>query len=119
MFGIFDKIEEFFKELLLGGIQANLESMFLTGYQPVKVTLIQPILNDTVLFILALRKGFCNGSGDLSLISKNLCIIELQKSVQLGGPICHGHGNVPFGLPGGVVQIHGDDFVQLLHLIHG
>lgn len=29
MFGIFDKIEEFFKELLLGGIQANLESMFL------------------------------------------------------------------------------------------
>jgi len=29
MFGIFDKIEKFFKELLLGGIQANLESMFL------------------------------------------------------------------------------------------
>lgn len=29
MFGIFDKIEEFFKELLLCGIQANLESMFL------------------------------------------------------------------------------------------
>ena len=29
MFGIFDKIEEFFKELLLGGIHANLESMFL------------------------------------------------------------------------------------------
>ncbi|HEO3673210.1 TPA: hypothetical protein VAV38_001842 [Streptococcus agalactiae] len=29
MFGIFDEIEEFFKELLLGGIQANLESMFL------------------------------------------------------------------------------------------
>lgn len=29
MFGIFDKIEEFFKELLLGGIQANLESIFL------------------------------------------------------------------------------------------
>ena len=29
MFGIFDKIEEFFKELLMGGIQANLESMFL------------------------------------------------------------------------------------------
>ena len=29
MFGIFDKIEEFFKELLLGGIQANVESMFL------------------------------------------------------------------------------------------
>ena len=29
MFGIFDKIEEFFKELLLGGIQANVESMFI------------------------------------------------------------------------------------------
>lgn len=29
MFGIFDKIEEFFKDLLLGGIQANLEDMFL------------------------------------------------------------------------------------------
>lgn len=29
MFGIFDKIEEFFKDLLLGGVQANLESMFL------------------------------------------------------------------------------------------
>ena len=39
------------------------------GHQPVKVTLIQPILNDTVLLKLAFRKGFCNGSGDLSLIS--------------------------------------------------
>ena len=29
MFGIFDKITEFFKELLIGGIQVNLESMFL------------------------------------------------------------------------------------------
>ena len=29
MFGIFDNIEEFFKDILLGGIQANLESMFL------------------------------------------------------------------------------------------
>ena len=29
MFGIFDKITEFFRELLIGGIQANLESMFL------------------------------------------------------------------------------------------
>lgn len=29
MFGIFDKIEEFFKDLLLGDIQANLESMFI------------------------------------------------------------------------------------------
>ena len=29
MFEILDKIEEFFRELLLGGIQANLESMFL------------------------------------------------------------------------------------------
>lgn len=29
MFGIFDKIEELFQELLLGGIQANLESMFI------------------------------------------------------------------------------------------
>ena len=29
MFGIFHKIDEFFKELLLGGIPANLESMFL------------------------------------------------------------------------------------------
>ena len=29
MFGIFDKIEEFFQDLLLGGIQANLESMFI------------------------------------------------------------------------------------------
>ena len=29
MFGIFDKIEEFFRELLLGGIKASLESMFL------------------------------------------------------------------------------------------
>ena len=29
MFGIFDKIEEFFREFLLGGIKANLESMFI------------------------------------------------------------------------------------------
>ena len=29
MFGIFDKIEEFFRELLLGGIKANLESMLI------------------------------------------------------------------------------------------
>lgn len=29
MFGIFDKITEFFKELLIGGIQTNLEDMFI------------------------------------------------------------------------------------------
>ncbi len=29
MFGIFDKLTEFFKDMLLGGIKANLESMFL------------------------------------------------------------------------------------------
>ena len=29
MFGLFDKIEEFFKELLIGGIQTNLEDMFI------------------------------------------------------------------------------------------
>ncbi len=29
MFGIFDKITEFFQDLLIGGIQANLEAMFL------------------------------------------------------------------------------------------
>ncbi len=29
MFGIFDKIEEFFRDVLLGGIQTNLESMFI------------------------------------------------------------------------------------------
>ena len=29
MFGLFDKIEQFFRDMLLGGIQANLESMFL------------------------------------------------------------------------------------------
>ena len=74
---------------------------------------------ETVLLELAVRKGFCNGSGNFSLIPQNLCIIDLQKSVQFGGPICHGHGNMPSGLPGGVVQIHGGDFVQFLHLIHG
>ena len=89
------------------------------GYQPVKVALIQPILNDTVLLKLAFRKGFCNGGGDLSFISQNLCIVELQKSVQLGSPICHGHRDMPSGLPGSIVQIHGDDFVQFLHFIHG
>ena len=63
---------------------------FCAGYQSVKVALIQMILNDTVLLKLAFRKGFCNGSGDFSLILQNLCIVELQKSVQFGGPICHG-----------------------------
>lgn len=29
MFGIFDKITEFFKDLLIGGIQTNLEAMFI------------------------------------------------------------------------------------------
>ena len=68
--------------------------LFRAGHQPVKVTLIQPILNDTVFLKFTFGKGFCNGSGDLSLISQNLCIVELQKSVQLGGPICHGHTNM-------------------------
>ena len=86
--------------------------LFRAGYQSVKVALIQSILNDAVLLKLALRKGFCNGSGDLSFVPQNLRIVELQKSVQLGGPICHGHGDMPSGLPGSVVQIHGDDFVQ-------
>ena len=41
MFGIFDKIEEFFKELLLGGIQANLESMFLDINATIKLVRLQ------------------------------------------------------------------------------
>ena len=36
MFDIFGKIEEFFRELLLGGIKANLESMFLDNKNHVK-----------------------------------------------------------------------------------
>ena len=42
------------------------------GYKPVKIALIQLILNDTVLLKLAFGKGFCNGSGDFSLILQNM-----------------------------------------------
>lgn len=93
--------------------------LFSVSYQPIKVALIQLILNDAVLLKLTFRKGFCNSSGNFPLVMQNFCIVELQKSVQLGGPICHGHGDTPTGLPGGVVQLHRYDFVQLLHLIKG
>ena len=94
-------------------------SPFALCWLPAGQSLLQPILNDTVLLKLAFRKGLCNGSGDPSLIRKNLCIIELQKSVQLGVLPAMGHGDVPSGLSGGVIQIHGDDFVQFLHFAHG
>ena len=39
----------------------GLSVFFCAGYQPIKVALIQPILNDTVFLKFALGKGFCNG----------------------------------------------------------
>ena len=54
------------------------------GYQPVKVALIQPILNDTILLKLAFRKCFCNRCGDLALVLQNFRIVELQECIQLG-----------------------------------
>ena len=87
--------------------------------QSVEVALIEPILDNPVLLKFAFGKCFRNGSCDLSFALQGFRIVELQEGIQLGGPICHGHGNMPSGLPGSIVQIHGDDFVQLLHLIKG
>ena len=87
--------------------------------QSVKVALVEPVLDNPVLLKFAFGKCFRNGSCDLSFVLQDFRIVELQEGIQLGGSICHGHGDTPTGLPGGVVQVHRYDFVQLLHLIKG
>lgn len=95
--------------------------IFFAGFchQSVKITLIQPVLDNTIFFKLAFSKGFGNGSCDFSFVLQNFRIVELQKRVQLGRPIRHCHGNMPPCLAGGVVQIHSDNLVQFLYLIFG
>lgn len=57
--------------------------LFRAGYQTVKVALIQMILNDAVLLKLAFGKGFCNGSGDFSLICRISASLNCRKASSL------------------------------------
>lgn len=50
----------------------------------VKITLIQAVLEDSILLKFAFRKCFCNLCGDLALILQDLRIVELQECIQLG-----------------------------------
>lgn len=54
-------------------------------HQPVKITLVQPILNYPVLFKSTFRKR-CR---HFPLILQNLCVIELQKNIQFRRPVLH------------------------------
>ena len=52
------------------------------GYQPVKVTLIQPILNGTVFLKFTFGKGFCNGRRHFSFVMQHFFLVKLQKRIQ-------------------------------------
>lgn len=49
-------------------------------HQPVKITLVQLVLNYPVLFKLTFRKRLRNRCRHFPLILQNLCIIRLQKN---------------------------------------
>ncbi len=57
------------------------------GNKPVKITLILPILNDTVFLKLALGKGFCNGCCHFSFMMQHFFLVKLQKRIQPCDPI--------------------------------
>ena len=57
------------------------------GYKPVKITLILPILNDTVFLKLTLGKGFCNGCCHFSFMMQHFFLVKLQKRIQPCDPI--------------------------------
>ena len=61
------------------------------GNKSVKITLILPILNDTVFLKFALGKGFCNGRCHFSFMMQHFLLVKLQKRIQPCDPILHIH----------------------------
>ena len=92
---------------------------FRAGNKAVKITLVQAILYHPILLKLALSKSLSDCGSNLSLVLQNIRIVELQERIQLGSPIHHCHRYMPSGLSGGIVEIHGHDFIQFLHLTFG
>lgn len=87
-----------------------------SGYKSVKITLILPILNDTVFLKFTLGKGFCNGRCHFPFMMQHFFLVKLQKRIQPCDPILHIHDVPTACLPLGIIQIHRDDFVQASHL---
>ncbi len=52
-------------------------------HESVKVALIKPVLDNTVLFKLALCKGFGDCGGHFPLVPQDLFPVELQEGIQL------------------------------------
>ena len=71
------------------GIFCVLVLLLCAGYQPVKVALIQPVLNDAVLLKFAFSKGLCNGGGDFALVG-NLCKICTSRIIGVSPPHTRG-----------------------------
>ena len=86
------------------------------GNKSVKITLILPILNDTVFLKFALGKGFCNGRCYFSFMMQHFFLVKLQKRIQPCDPILHIHDVPTVCLSLGIIKIHRDNFVQASHL---
>lgn len=89
------------------------------GNKPVKIALIQTVLNHTVLLKFAFRKGFCDCGSNLAFVLQNVRIVKLQERIQLGSPICHCHRDMLSCLSCGIIKLHGDNLVKLLHFTLG
>ena len=86
-------------------------------HEPIKIALIQTVLHDTILLILGLRVEFRLLCTDLTGAGQQLVAVELQKAVQTLCPVLHAHGDFPFCLQFGIVQIERHDALQIVHFL--
>lgn len=74
---------------------------------------LQPLDDGAVLIIPLVGKPPGYLCRDLARVLQNVAVVERKEGVELARPLAHGHQVVSRGLIFGVVEIHGDDTVQL------
>ena len=73
--------------------------------ETVKITFVQPILNNPILFIFRLRMELGLLRANLAWACQQLVSVKLQKAVQTFRPVLHAHGNLALRLQFRIVQI--------------
>ena len=75
--------------------------------QTVKIALVGAVLDQSVFFNLAFRKGLCDLMGEPTCVTQNLMLVKFEEMVQSQHPVLHRHGNVSASLMFRMIQIKG------------
>src|SRR6266705_6740499 len=67
-------------------------------HETVEVRFVAAILLDAKYFILLLRECEGDGVGDFALVLEDFLLVELEKGIELAGPVPHFHRATPAGL---------------------